>query len=127
MESKMRETVRQRGEGRLSTIIFLGLLAVFGLALWNVGPVYIADYALSDHMIQTARRPVFLQEDAIRDLLMEEVKYQGLRDLIKPTDFKIKKRDGSRRIEVKYERTVEVLPNWTHTFKFEHVVDEQIF
>lgn len=123
----MRETVRQRGEGRLSTIIFLGLLAVLGLALWNVGPVYIADYSLSDHMIQTARRPVFIKEQAIRDLLMEEVKYQGLRDLIKPGDFKILKRDGSRKIELKYERTVEVLPNWTHTFKFEHVVDERTF
>lgn len=123
----MRDSVRQRGEGRLSTIIFLVLLATVGLALWNVGPLYISDYTLGDHIIQTARRPVFIQDREIRDLLMEEVKNQGLRDIIKPTDFKIQRRDGSRKIEVKYERTVEVLPNWTRTFEFEHVVDERTF
>jgi hypothetical protein len=123
----MRDHIRQRGEGRLGTIISLGLLAVFGLAVWNVGPVYISDYTLADHMIQTARRPVFIKDQAIRDLLMEEVKNQGLRDLIQPSDFKILRRDGSRKIELKYERTVEVLPNWKHTFKFEHVVDERTF
>jgi hypothetical protein len=123
----MRDHVRQRGEGRLGTFISLGLLAVFGLAVWNVGPVYISDYTLADHMIQTARRPVFIKDQAIRDLLMEEVKNQGLRDLIQPSDFKILRRDGSRKIELKYERTVEVLPNWKHTFKFEHVVDERTF
>jgi len=123
----MRDHIRQRGEGRLGTFISLGLLAVFGLAVWNVGPVYISDYTLADHMIQTARRPVFIKDQAIRDLLMEEVKNQGLRDLIQPSDFKILRRDGSRKIELKYERTVEVLPNWKHTFKFEHVVDERTF
>jgi hypothetical protein len=127
MESTMRETIRERGEGRLGTVIALALLAVFGLALWNVGPVYVADYSLGDHIVQTARRPVHIKDDAIRDLLMEEVRSQGLRDLIKPTDFKIQRRDGSRKIELKYQRTVEVLPSWKHTFAFEHGVDEIIF
>jgi hypothetical protein len=123
----MGDISRQRGEGRLGTIVSLALLAVFGMALWNVGPVFIADYTISDHMIQTARRPAFIKDKEIQDLLMEEIRNQRLLDEIKPTMFKIQKRDGSRRIELKYSRTVEILPNWVRTFEFEHVADERFF
>jgi len=123
----MRESSSQRGEGRMGTIIALALVAVFGMALWNVGPLYVADYTLADHMIQTARRPSHVNDKEIRELLMEEVRDQRLRDHIKPTQFKVTKRDGSRKIELKYERTVEVLPGWERTFVFEHVADELFF
>lgn len=111
----------------MGTIIALALVAVVGMALWNVGPLYISDYTLADHMIQTARRPAHIKDREILDLLMEEVGNQRLRDHIKPTQFKIDKRDGSRRIELKYERTVEVLPGWERKFVFEHVADERFF
>lgn len=123
----MRESSSQRGEGRMGTLVALVVVAVFGMALWNVGPLYIADYTLADHMIQTARRPSYLKDRQILDLLMEEVKNQGLLDYIKPAQFKIIKRDGSRRIELKYTRTIEVLPGWTRTFDFDHVADERFF
>lgn len=123
----MRENRNQRGEGRMGTIVALALVAVFGMALWNVGPLYVADYTIGDHMIQTARRPSHIKDREILDLLMEEVRNQRLRDNISPSQFKIVKRDGSRRIELKYERTVEILPGWERTFVFEHMVDERFF
>ena len=63
----------ERGEGRLGTIVGLLLLAAVAYAIWNVGPVYYANYEFADKMIEIARTPKFRASDEkILDMLMKE-------------------------------------------------------
>ena len=119
----------ERGGAKVSTIVWLVLLAVFGLALFNVGPVYISDYTLGDELIQIARRPKNRREGdkAIVDMVMEEVESLELEIYIKPSQIKVNTRGASRQIQLEYERTVEILPSWTKTLHFRHNVEERIF
>ena len=45
----------ERGEGKLSSLFALAVFGAAILALWNVGPVYIDDFALKDKMNEIAR------------------------------------------------------------------------
>jgi len=119
---------RQRGAGKLGGIISLALLFAFGYAIWNVAPVYMADYTLGDKMIEVCRlHPAQANEDRIRDLLMMTVREQELSPYINKADFKIQARDNKRRITVDYQREAKVLPGWVRIFKFSHDVDQPFF
>ena len=125
----MRRALDERGGAKFSTIVWIVLLAVFGMALWNVGPAYIADYTLGDELIQIARRPFNRREGerVVVNMIMEEVEALELEDYIKPTQIKVNTKGQSRQIQLEYERTIEILPSWVRTFVFEHDVDERIF
>jgi hypothetical protein len=118
----------QRGEGKIGSIISLVLLLGFCYALWNVAPVYFADYQLGDKMIEVCRlHPAQANEEKIRDLLMLSVRENNLSQYINKPDFKIQARDNARHISVAYERQAKVLPGWERTFKFSHDVDQPFF
>lgn len=119
---------RERGESKLGGLISLVVFVTFCYAIWNVAPVYIADYNLGDKMMEICRLNRGLNPDEkINDLLMNIVREQNLDDYIKKGDFKVNTRDQSRRISVAYERTVKILPGWVRTFKFDHDVDQPFF
>ena len=50
---------REKGEARLSSIIWLLAIIGFGYAVWHVGPVYFAGYSLVDKMNEMARAPKY--------------------------------------------------------------------
>ena len=116
---------RQRGAGKLGGIISLALLFAFGYAIWNVAPVYMADYTLGDKMIEVCR--LRQTDDDIRELLMRTVREEDLTQYINKADFKIQARDNKRRITVDYQREAKVLPGWVRIFKFSHDVDQPFF
>lgn len=118
----------QRGEGKLGGIISLALFLAFCYAVWNVAPVYMADYSLGDKMVEVCRlHPAQANEERIRDLLMMTVREQELTPYINKADFKIQTRENARRMSVAYERKAKVLPGWERTFKFNHEVDQPFF
>ena len=119
---------RQRGAGRLGSLITTGIFLAFLYAAWNVAPVYMADFSLGDKMLEICRLSKGMNPDErISDLLMGVVRDQRLEDYIKKSDFTINTRESSRRISVAYDRTVKVLPGWKRTFKFSHDVDQPFF
>jgi hypothetical protein len=127
MQNDGRRTA-QRGEGKLGGIISLGVFLAFCYALWNVGPIYLADYNLKDKMIEVCRlHPSQANEDRVRDLLMLFVREQQLTAYIGRADFKIAVRDTARKISLDYQRDGKVLPGWTRTFRFSHEVDQPFF
>jgi hypothetical protein len=118
----------QRGEGRLGGMITLALAVAFAYAVWNVAPLYMADYQLGDKIQEVCRlHPAQANEDRIRDLLMTMVREQNLTPYINRADFKIQVREAKRRITLEYQREGKVLPGWTRTFKFSHDVDQPFF
>jgi hypothetical protein len=117
----------EKGEARLSTIVWLVVLAGFAYAVWHVAPTYIAGYSLSDKMNEMARAPKYNHPDEkILDLLTKEVRELRLDQYIPRSAFKLQTYEGSRRISVEYDVPLEVLPGYTRTFHFKHEADQPI-
>ncbi len=120
------EARNERGEGRLSSILWLLALAAAGYVAVNVGPVYYANYSLNDKMIEQARLPKWTKDDKIMEQLMREVRDEGLGAYLTPHQITISTYEGGRRITCAYERTVNILPGWRHTFRFLNNVEQTV-
>jgi hypothetical protein len=121
-------TAKQRGAGRLGGIFTLAVFVAFCYAVFNVGPVYLADFSLGDKMQEICRLGRGQNPDErISELLMGAVRDQRLEDYVPKANFKIHTRENSRRIQLEYERTVKILPGWVRTFQFSHDVDQPFF
>jgi len=127
----MRRT-SERGEGRMSSFIFFALLIAAGLAAWNLIPVYYAHYDFTDRVEEICRTPRYQlqrgrpEHEAIKDLLMKEVRERRLGEWVKPNSFRISTTDHNRMIFLNYEREVEVLPGWRRTIKFDYTADQPL-
>ena len=127
----MRRT-SERGEGRMSTFIFFALLIAAGLAAWNLIPVYYAHYDFTDRVEEICRTPRDQlkrgqpEHEAIKDLLMKEVRERRLGQWVKPNSFRVSTTDHNRMIFLNYEREVEVLPGWKRTIKFDYMADQPL-
>ena len=117
----------ERGEGKLSSLFALAVFAAAVLAMWNVGPVFIDDFALKDKMNEIARAPRGTHtDDKILEMLMRYVREERIDRFVQRTAFKISTLDTSRRITVDYQREAQILPGWKHTFKFHNQVDQPL-
>jgi hypothetical protein len=117
----------ERGEGRLSTIVMLAVMAAIGLACWNIIPVYFANSSFNDKMIEMARRPKYNNGDEeIMRQLEKEARVLKIEDFINPRTCKIATMDFRRKINCDYDRTVQVLPGVKYTFKFRNEADQPL-
>ena len=118
----------QKGEGKMGGMISLAAFLAFCYAIFNVAPVYWADFNLGDKMVEVCRlHPALNPDDKIRDLIMRTVREEGLHDYITRPDIKIQTRENARRITLEYQREAKVLPGWVRTFKFSKDVDQPFF
>ena len=117
----------ESGEGKLSGIFWLlGFVAVC-YGLWNVIPVYMANFSLKDKMNEIARAPRGVTtDDTIRELLWKEVKERRLDGFIQRSCFHVSTLETSRRITCAYDRTEQVLPGLNWTFHFSNDVDQPL-
>jgi GH15 family glucan-1,4-alpha-glucosidase len=117
----------ERGEGKLSSLFALAIFAAAVLALWNVGPVFIDDFALKDKMNEIARAPRGTHPDEkVLELLMRYVREERIDGYVQRTAFKISTLETSRRITVDYKREAQILPGWKHVFAFHNQVDQPL-
>jgi len=118
----------QKGEGRLGSFIFLGLVIALAWAAWNVSPVYLSHYDLTDKVTEIARTPLYKAptDERIMDMLMKEVRERRLDYWIRRENFQVSSTSTSRRIVLSYERPAEVLPGWKRTFRFNFTVDQPL-
>lgn len=119
-------TRSERGEGRIQSLIWLGIFALTIYAGWNVIPVYLAHYNLADKVNQICRTPKSVRDEQIQEMLVKEVQENRLDGYIQRGCFKITTLDTSRRINCDYEREGKVLPGWTRTFRFSIKADQPL-
>ena len=109
----------ERGEGGFQGFLWLAGFALALYAGWNILPVYIANYTLTDKVRQIARSPRGqVKDEQIVDMIMKEVRENSLDPYIDRTCFHVTTLETARRINCDYERTEKVLPGVTHTFRF---------
>jgi hypothetical protein len=118
----------ERGEGRLGSLIALAALVAAGWAAFRVVPVYMDHYDFQDKVKEICRTPKYRapDDDRIKDMLMKEVRERRLDTFITRQQIRVSTTDTSRQIFCPYERVVEILPGWKHTFKFELAADEPL-
>jgi hypothetical protein len=117
----------ERGEGKLGSLFGLAIFAAAVLAVWNVAPVYIDDFALKDKMNEIARSPRGTTPDEkVMDMLMRYVREERMDAFVPRSAFKVSTLETSRRITVDYSREAQILPGWKHTFTFHNQVDQPL-
>ena len=117
---------KEKGEGNLSSIIWLLVFLAVGYAIWNVAPVYMADFALKDKVNEIARAPSRTPDEKVMDLIMKYIKEERLDAYIQRSQIKISTIETSRRVNVEYERDITILPGWTQTRQFGFQVDQPL-
>jgi hypothetical protein len=118
---------RERGEGRLGSIIGLIVFVAVCLAAWNVVPAFIADYSFADKLNEFGRLNRYQHNDeAIMGLVMREAGKQRIDTYMGRSDCKVTTRETSRTIECAYRREIEILPGWKKTFKFTPASDQPL-
>jgi len=117
----------EHGKGEIGNIIGILVLAACGMLIYNVGPVYWNNYQFADKLNELARLSRYQNPD---EVVMQKIMTQAhdfyLDDYLKPQQCKINTGEHSRRIECAYERTVKVLPGFTHVFKFNLSADQPL-
>jgi hypothetical protein len=117
----------ERGEGKLGSLFGLAFFAAAALAVWNVAPVYIDDFALKDKMNEIARAPRGTNTDEkVADQLMRYVREERMDRFVQRPMFKISTLETSRRITLYYQREAQILPGWKHIFAFHNQVDQPL-
>ena len=118
----------ERGEGNLSTLVFLAIVIAAGYAAWNVAPVYLDHYSFVDKVNEICRTPRYKAptDERVMDMLMKEVRERRIDTWIRPQSFKISTTETSRRINLSYEREAQVLPGWKKVFKFDFQSDQPL-
>jgi hypothetical protein len=120
---------KEKGEGRLGSLIALAVLVLGGLAAWHVIPVYYDHYDFVDKVNEICRTPAYKVrngDEGIKKMLMDEVSKRRLGTWIGPESFAIQSSSTGRQIQLYYEREVEVLPGFKKTFKFNVTADQPL-
>ena len=119
---------RQRGEGKLGGIIALALIFGAAYAAWNVAPAYMDHYDFVDKVNEICRTPKYKapNDEKIIEMLMKEVRQRRLDDWISRNSFKVSTTETNRRIILKYEREVQILPGFKKKLKFDFQSDQPL-
>jgi hypothetical protein len=121
------QTRSEKGEGNLSTFIWLVVVAAVVYAAWNMIPIYIANYNLADKVNQLARTPRgAVKDEDIVTQIMKEVQENRLDGFIQRSCFHVQTLETARRITCEYERTEKILPGINHTFHFKLAADQPL-
>ena len=117
----------ESGQGRLSGLVLLVLIAAAVYAGFNVVPVYIDHYSFTDKVVEVCRTPKYKAgDDDLYRTLLREVDERRLADWIGRENFDIRTSERGRIITLDYEREAKVLPGWTRVFKFSFKVDQPL-
>jgi hypothetical protein len=116
----------ESGEGKMGTIVGLVLFVGVVLAIWNLGPVFWADYNFKDKLNEIARVGRHRSDDDVLRMIMREVSDNKLEGYITGHTCKINTLETRRTIQCEYDRTVEILPGFRHTFHFKDLADQPL-
>jgi hypothetical protein len=116
----------EKGEGRIGTIIGLVLFVGVVLAIWNLAPVFWADYNFRDKLNEIARVGRHKSDDDVLRMIMHEVSENKLEGFITGHTCKINTLETRRTILCEYDRSVQILPGFTKTFHFKDDADQPL-
>ena len=123
----------ERGEGNAKNMIKLAFFAILGLAAFNAGPIYFANYQFSDRMkaIAGGFPPNVDGDTRARAAVERAIEDAGLREFLPEGACTVTSAGGLgglRTITCNYERKFKLLPGMSpKTVSFENTVSQPMF
>ena len=93
-----------------------------------MAPAYLNHYDFIDKINEICRTPRYRapEDEKIYEMLMKEVRQRRLDDWISRNSFKVSTTETNRRIILKYEREVQILPGFKKKLKFDFQSDQPL-
>lgn len=115
---------RQQGYTLISLIFILGLVALFVLLLFKIGPIYLDHSKVKNAFAAIEQTPEIesFSESEIRSSLNKRFNLNYVEDL-KPQDVKIIKQGNYIRIHANYEVVEKIFGNLSVLVEFDDVVE----
>lgn len=116
----------ERGEGRLALVVWLAVLALVGMGVWEVVPAKLRVDRFQDFLVQAAERANNKsQSPRIQQMILDKAKEM---DLPVSDKSQVAITLTSRRVQIRVEYTLPIeLPFYTYEWKKVHDVDRQVF
>jgi hypothetical protein len=118
----------ERGAADWGAIVSFFVLVAVIWAMWNVGPLYVADFQFIDKVEQAARAyPRTKAGDAqAHQRIWGVARELGLDEFMYESDITVEIIGTDRVVRYYYERESAVLPGWTRTFTFEEEIRQPL-
>ncbi len=124
MNSRGRQGLRQRGEGKGAIIFWLLIFVVAGVVAKEWIPAKIKDMQLRDYMIELAELKPRGGEREFRDAIRARAKQLNI--VLKPEDVHVEKTARRVHMIVEYTTTMDFIVT-THDWTFRHDIERDIF
>ena len=100
----------------LGRLIRIALAALVIFASWRVGQAYLAHYRFSDEVSRIAQRGVHTDEAEVRAAVDEAADRLGIP--VDPGKVAVRLAGEHVYVDLRYTRTIEVLPRYTYPWEF---------
>jgi len=115
---------RQAGDTKLGCIVWLIIMAVLTVSLWQIVPAKMKSAELYDYITDQARLAQRTSHEQLKKKILKKAGSLGIplhKDNLQVTG-------GRERISIHCTYTIPIeLPGYTYLWDFEHTVEEQLF
>lgn len=120
----MRHLRAEAGDTKLGCIVWLIIMAVLTVAMWQIVPAKMRSAELYDYITDQAR---LAQRSSHEQLKKKILKKAGELEIpLRKEDLKVT--GGRERISIHCTYSIPIeLPGYTYVWEFEHSIDEQLY
>ena len=120
----MRQVKPQSGESRLGCIVWLIIMAILTVSLWQIVPAKMRSAELYDYITDQARLAQRSSHEQLKKKILR--KAGELSIPLRQEDLQVS--GGRERISIHCKYTIPIeLPGYTYYWEFEHDITEQLY
>jgi len=114
----------QAGDTKLGCIVWLIIMAVLTVALWQIVPAKMKSAELYDYITDQARLAQRTSHEQLKKKILKKANDLG----IQLRQENIQVTGGREQISIHCTYTIPIeLPGYTYNWDFEHSIDEQLY
>ena len=120
----MRRMNPQAGDTKLGCIVWLIIMAVLTVALWQIVPAKMKSAELYDYITDQARLAQRTSHEQLKKKILKKADDLGIQ--LRQEDIQVT--GGREQISIHCTYTIPIeLPGYTYNWDFEHSIDEQLY
>lgn len=120
----MRQLKPQAGDTKLGCIVWLIIMAILTVALWQIVPAKMRSAELYDYITDQARLAQRTSHEQLKKKILKKAKELDI--YLRKEDLQVTGGRETISIHCKYVIPIE-LPGYTYIWEFEHSISEQLY